>query len=66
MISSMTNLDILSRAHRNDDGQDRDLELSPLSWFRPSIQLDRLLLSMSCYLRNTMLRSIYAGDVKVS
>ncbi|KAH6665433.1 heterokaryon incompatibility protein-domain-containing protein [Halenospora varia] len=35
MISSMANLDILSRAHRNDDGQDRDLELSLPSWVPP-------------------------------
>ncbi|CZR66870.1 uncharacterized protein PAC_16771 [Phialocephala subalpina] len=35
MISSMANLDILSRAHRNDDGQDRDIDLSLPSWVPP-------------------------------
>jgi hypothetical protein len=35
MINSMASLDILSRAHRNDDGQDKDSELSLPSWVPP-------------------------------
>ena len=35
MIYSMVSLGILSRAHRNDDGQDTDLELSLSSWVPP-------------------------------
>jgi hypothetical protein len=35
MINSMASLDILPRAHRNDEGQDTDLELSLPSWVPP-------------------------------